>query len=129
MTTTVACPRCGAAETEEGWCKACERWVGVTPQYRIEKRSSNRNPRRWMVRRRHLHKTAALMSLVVPGAGQVYKGRVIVGVVWFVLVAAGYYMVGAPGLLIHLMCVVMAGSAAPEVRIPFLHDGSGWTKQ
>jgi hypothetical protein len=68
------------------------------------------------------------MSLLLPGAGQVYKGRVAIGVAWFVVVAAGYWLVGLPALLVHLMCVVMAGSAARVVRLPFLYNGVGWTK-
>ncbi|HEX8455289.1 MAG TPA: hypothetical protein VF647_24640 [Longimicrobium sp.] len=111
-----------------GWCEACQRRIAPAPEYRIEKRSTSRHPRRWFVRRRHLHKTAALMSLLLPGAGQVYKGRVVIGIAWFLIVAGCYWMVGLPALLVHLMCVVMAGSAARVVRLPFLYDGAGWTK-
>jgi hypothetical protein len=94
----------------------------------VEKRSTNRQPRRWFVRRRYLHTTAALMSLVVPGAGQVYKGRVLIGLAWLVVVVGSYVAVGLPALLVHLMCVVFAGSAARVVRLPFLYDGVGWGK-
>jgi hypothetical protein len=124
---TNLCPRCGCAGVA-GWCDACQRRIAPAPEYRIEKRSTSRHPRRWFVRRRHLHKTAALMSLIVPGAGQVYKGRVVIGIAWFLVVAGCYWMVGLPALLVHLMCVVMAGSAARVVRLPFLYDGAGWTK-
>ncbi|HEX8430507.1 MAG TPA: hypothetical protein VF625_04435 [Longimicrobium sp.] len=122
------CPRCGAPG-EDGWCEACQRRITPGRAYRIEKRSSSRAPRRWLVKRKYLHLTAALMSLVLPGAGQVYKGRTLVGILWFVVVAGCYWLVGLPALLIHLMCVITAGSAAREVRIPFLYDGVSWTKR
>ncbi len=127
--TAISCPRCGGEATEAGWCDACQRRVAPAARYRVEKRSSSRKPRRWQVRRKYLHATAALMSLVIPGAGQVYKGRAAVGVSWFVIVAACYVLVGAPALLVHLMCVVSAGSAARVVRLPFEYDGVSWEKR
>ena len=123
------CPRCGGAANAAMWCDACQRRVTPAPVYRIEKRSSSRRPRRWMVSRKHLHSTAALLSLIVPGAGQVYKGRTLAGVAWFVATVAAYFLVGFPALLIHLMCVITAGSAARVVRIPFLYDGVSWTER
>ena len=125
--TEIPCPRCGAASAA-GWCDACQRRIAPAAGYRIERRSTSRGPRRWLGRRRHLHKTAALMSLVVPGAGQAYKGRVAIGAAWLVVVTACYWMVGPPALLVHLMCVVMAGSAARVVRLPFRYDGVAWTR-
>lgn len=126
MTTTL-CPRCGGDTGATIWCDACQRRTTPAPVYRIEKRSSSRGPRRWLVRRKYLHTTAALMSLLLPGAGQVYKGRVPAGVAWFVVIVASYAMVGLPALLVHLMCVVTAGSAARVLRRPFLYDGVSWT--
>ena len=127
MTTATLCPRCGAPGTAD-WCEACQRRITSPREYRIEQRSSDRRPRRWRVKRRHLHKTAALMSLLLPGAGQVYKGRVAVGAAWFVVIVACYWAVGLPALLVHLMCVVTAGSAARVIRLPFQYDGVSWTK-
>lgn len=125
--TAALCSRCGAPGAA-GWCDPCQLRTAAAPEYRIEKRSSGRSPRRWLVRRRHLHKTAALMSLLLPGAGQVYKGHLAAGAAWFAVVAACYWVMGPPALLVHLMCVVMAGSAARVVRLPFLYDGVSWAK-
>lgn len=127
--TAPTCPRCGAATDGAPWCDACRQRTTPAPEYRIERRSTSRRPRRWLVRRRWLHTTAALMSLLVPGAGQVYKGRVVVGLAWFAVVVAGYSWVGIPGFLVHLMCVITAGSAARVVRRPFLYDGVSWTRR
>lgn len=122
------CPRCRKTTATPGWCDACQRRTTPKKDYRIERRRSGRRPRRWMVNRRYLHLTAALMSLAVPGAGQVYKGRIAAGIAWFAVVVAGYWAFGWPGLIVHLMCVVTAGSAARELRRPFLYDGS-WSQR
>ena len=122
----IRCPRCGAVPVGNGWCEACQRRVMPAPVTRFEQRSTGRGPRRWLVKRRYLHATAALMSLVVPGAGQVYKGRVVAGVLWFLVVVASYLAVGAPAMMVHLMCVVTAGSAARVLRRPFQDRGLGW---
>jgi hypothetical protein len=68
------------------------------------------------------------MSLIVPGAGQIYKGRVKVGIAWLVIVAAAYALVGFPGVLVHLMCVVSAGSAARIRRRAFVSDRFSWRR-
>jgi hypothetical protein len=60
---------------------------------------------------------AALLSLILPGAGQMYKGHVGGGLLWFFGVA-GAYMVGfseaewflAIAVLLHLLCIF--GAAA-----------------
>lgn len=53
---------------------------------------------------------AAVLSLVIPGAGQMYKGNVGTGFAWLVGVAVGYAMLIVPGLVLHLICVVNAAS-------------------
>ena len=52
---------------------------------------------------------AAVLSLVIPGAGQMYKGQVLNGIVWLVFVAVGYVMLIVPGLILHACCVIGAG--------------------
>src|SRR3954464_9068131 len=36
---------------------------------------------------------AAVLSLLVPGAGQLYTGNVMTAILWFVLVSAGYLLI------------------------------------
>lgn len=98
------------------------------PIIRFEERSTSPRPRRWKVNRKHLHLVSALMSLVLPGAGQVYKGRIASGVAWLIVVAAAYAVLGPPGLLVHLMCVVTAGSAPSVKRRPFVSNRYGWSR-
>jgi TM2 domain-containing membrane protein YozV len=48
---------------------------------------------------------AAVLSFFIPGLGQVYKGQVISGVVWLMLVPIGYLLFIIPGLVLHFLCV------------------------
>ena len=58
---------------------------------------------------------AAMLSLLVPGAGQLYAGNVLSALLWFVLVCAGYTIV-LPGLFLHLCCIATAASAAHRLN-------------
>lgn len=59
---------------------------------------------------------AAVLSLVIPGAGQMYKGQVLNGLVWLLVVVVGYLMFIFPGLILHLICIVGAASGDPMKR-------------
>lgn len=54
---------------------------------------------------------AAALSLVVPGAGQLYTGNALSALLWFVLVGAGYTLI-LPGIFLHLFCIAAAASSA-----------------
>jgi hypothetical protein len=56
---------------------------------------------------------AAVLSLIIPGAGQMYKGQVANGLVWLIFVIAGYFMLIIPGLILHLFCIIGAASGDP----------------
>ncbi len=58
---------------------------------------------------------AALLSLVVPGAGQLYVGRPLSALSWFVVVTMGYLLI-VPGILLHILCIASAAGAAHHVR-------------
>lgn len=53
---------------------------------------------------------AALLSLVIPGAGQMYKGQVVGGLLWLVFVIVGYFAMVVPGIVLHLICIASAAS-------------------
>jgi len=59
---------------------------------------------------------AAVLSMIVPGAGQLYAGRPLSAVAWFVLVTMGYLLLIAPGVMLHILCVASAASAAHHWR-------------
>lgn len=56
---------------------------------------------------------AALLSLIIPGAGQIYKGNVVFGLMWLVVVPIGYFFIIIPGIILHLICIITASSGNP----------------
>jgi TM2 domain-containing membrane protein YozV len=58
---------------------------------------------------------AAVLSLVVPGAGQLYTGNVMTAILWFLLVTLGYTLI-LPGIFLHLFCIAAAASAAHRLN-------------
>jgi TM2 domain-containing membrane protein YozV len=51
---------------------------------------------------------AALLSFIIPGAGQMYKGHVGTGILWFIFVIGGYFLFIIPGAILHLVCIFNA---------------------
>ena len=51
---------------------------------------------------------AAVLSLIIPGAGQMHKGNILGGLVWLVAVVIGYMLLIVPGVILHLCCIVSA---------------------
>jgi len=62
--------------------------------------------------------TAAVLSLVIPGAGQMYKGQVFNGLFWLLCVVIGYFMFIVPGVILHIFCIVGAASGKNTVPDP-----------
>ncbi len=56
---------------------------------------------------------AAVLSFFMPGLGQLYKGQIINGIVWFFLVGLGYLALILPGMVLHFFCVLGALSGNP----------------
>ncbi|MEX1224460.1 MAG: hypothetical protein WEA31_07925 [Pirellulales bacterium] len=59
---------------------------------------------------------AILLSLLWPGVGQIYKGEVAAGIVWMFCTFMGYVLFVLPGLVLHIICIVNAGSGDPYRR-------------
>jgi TM2 domain-containing membrane protein YozV len=57
---------------------------------------------------------AALLSALVPGAGQLYAGRPLAALGWFVVVSLGYVMLVVPGIILHVLCIASAASTAHQ---------------
>ena len=57
---------------------------------------------------------AAVLSVLVPGLGQVYCGRLLAGGLWFVATSLAYWAILVPGFLAHAICVVAAYQGAKE---------------
>jgi predicted RNA-binding Zn-ribbon protein involved in translation (DUF1610 family) len=56
---------------------------------------------------------AMALSFFIPGMGQIYKGQLLNGLAWLVCTVIGYMLLIFPGLVIHICCVVGAGSGDP----------------
>ncbi|MBV8758016.1 MAG: hypothetical protein JO257_12090 [Deltaproteobacteria bacterium] len=59
---------------------------------------------------------AGVLSLIVPGAGQLYAGHPLSAVLWFVVVSLGYLLLIVPGVVLHALCIAQATSAAHHPR-------------
>ncbi len=58
---------------------------------------------------------AGLLSLLIPGLGQIYNGRIVIGLVWLFL--TGFSWIGSAGMLgwvVHLISGWCAYSFAKE---------------
>jgi len=67
----------------------------------------------------HLHPrwspgVAAVLSLIIPGTGQLYKGQILNGFAWFLCVGVGYLLFFVPGVFLHLCCILGAASGDPR---------------
>lgn len=57
---------------------------------------------------------AAVLSIFIPGLGQLYKGHILMAIVWFLILGGGYYFsfsMGFPypiSILLHVICVIHA---------------------
>jgi len=59
--------------------------------------------------------TAAVLSFLIPGVGQIYNGRILIGIIWLVL--TGVSWIGSAGLLgwvVHLISAWCAYSYAKD---------------
>ena len=55
---------------------------------------------------------AAVLSFIIPGAGQMYKGPILNGLLWLLFVVIGYALFIVPGVILHVCCI--AGAAAGD---------------
>lgn len=57
---------------------------------------------------------AAVLSVLIPGLGHVYTGRLGAGLAWFLATMFGYGAILVPGFLIHVASIWFAYQAAKE---------------
>jgi TM2 domain-containing membrane protein YozV len=57
---------------------------------------------------------AAVLSVLVPGLGQVYAGRLLAGAVWFLATGVAYWAILVPGFLVHALCIWSAYASARD---------------
>ncbi len=59
---------------------------------------------------------AAVLSVLIPGLGQVYNGNLAAGAFWFLAAGFGYWAILVPGFLIHAASVWCAYRGAQYWR-------------
>ena len=59
---------------------------------------------------------AAVLSVLIPGLGQVYNGRLFAGACWFLAASFAYWAILVPGFIVHALCVWTAYSGARDWR-------------
>jgi len=52
--------------------------------------------------------TAAFLSFLIPGWGQIRRGKILAGLIWMVVVIASYFMLIVPGVILHILCMLEA---------------------
>ena len=58
---------------------------------------------------------AGLLSLLIPGVGQIYNGRILVGILWLLLTGVSWIgSVGTLGWVVHLIAAWCAYSYAKD---------------
>ena len=67
-----------------------------------------------VVRRAPSPGIAAVLSVLLPGLGQVYVGNLLTGALWFLFTGFAYWIVLLPGFLAHAACVWCAYRAARD---------------
>lgn len=97
-----SCPYCG--ESIQRGAKKC-RHCG---EYLDRNLRRDNAPAKWSPG------VAAVLSFFWPGLGQMYKGSVIGGFLWMIVVITGYFMMVVPGLILHLICILAAASGNPR---------------
>jgi TM2 domain-containing membrane protein YozV len=61
---------------------------------------------------------AGILSLLIPGVGQMYNGRWIIGIIWLLVTGASWIgSVGTLGWIVHIICAYCAYSYASEHRV------------
>ena len=61
--------------------------------------------REMLVRRAPSPGIAAVLSVLLPGLGQVYNGRLLPGALWLAATSVAYWAILVPGFIVHAFCV------------------------
>lgn len=99
--TTKECPACGNEILIKAQkCLHCQEWLNKLPQFQyIPNQIQRPDPL-----------IAGLLSFLLPGLGQMYKGQTANGIIWLVGAIFGYMLFIIPGIIIHICAIFEAVS-------------------
>jgi len=63
------------------------------------------------MRRGEFQGVPAVLSFFIPGLGQLYKGDILPFLFFFFITPLGYAFFAIPGLILHFLAILHAGSA------------------
>lgn len=107
---TKKCPYCAEEINSEAIkCKHCGEYLDAE----VKAARTVQNQQNFPKQEKWSPGVAAVLSLVIPGAGQMYKGDVGTGIIWLIFVVIGYMLLIIPGLILHLICIITAASGDP----------------
>ena len=111
----ILCPACRHSVSEEAEaCPSCGH--PFTPRSNVVVMAHVWNP-----------VIAGLLSLIIPGLGQVYKGQIIRGVLWLCVVGLAHllfwWFFDIPGIIMHTLCVLNAVFSGLSKRRVLLRGG------
>lgn len=105
--STKRCPFCAEEIAEQAIkCKHCGEFLDHTLR-NVARQENSFAQQKWSPG------IAAVLSLVIPGAGQMYKGEVGNGLLWLISVCIGYALFMIPGIALHICCIFGAASGDP----------------
>jgi hypothetical protein len=101
--TTKRCPYCQEQILLRAVkCKHC----GEILDEQLREERDPRHPQRWHPG------VAAVLSFLIPGLGQMYKGQICIGFLGLFLVLTGYAFCLIPGFIVHIFCIFSAASGS-----------------